>query len=102
MEVDFTFLFCRVIAQYGIDPMRCLSLPVRIFWVLAGNVDRLRAQDQIELLDVSSMAQAMGSAEAQKEFRAHLVERLGTISRAEAPRTPREGILALMQEVGTD
>lgn len=96
MEIDFSFLLCRVIAHYGIDPIRCLSLPIRIFWVLAGCVDRLRAQDQIELLDVSSASQAMGSSEGLKEFRAHLIERIGTPSRMEAPKTSREDILALM------
>lgn len=99
MEIDFAFLFCRVVAQYGIDPQRCLSLPIRLFWVLAGNVDRLRAQNQIELLDVSSVSQAMGDGEALKTFRAQLLERMGPTSRLEAPRSSPEDIMALMQEV---
>lgn len=72
---------------------------MRLFWVLAGQVDRLRAQDQIELLDVSSVSQAMGSGEALKEFRDQLLERLGTTSRAEQPRSQPEDILAIMNEV---
>lgn len=81
------------------DPQRCLALPIRLFWVLAGNVDRLRAQNQIELLDVSSVSQAMGDGEALKTFREQLLERMGTASRVEQPRSAPADIMALMQEV---
>lgn len=41
----------------------------------------------------------MGGGDAAKEYRASLIERIGTPTREEKPKTSRAEILALMNEV---
>lgn len=77
--------------------MRCLALPVRVFWVLASHVDRLRAQDQLEALDAATMGNAMGDPKARQEYRTALQTRVGAAVHEEKPRSREADILAIMR-----
>lgn len=52
-----------------------LALPLRVFWMLNRNLDRLRAEEDLRALPII-MAQHGG--EAVKELQERLVEQLGT------------------------
>jgi hypothetical protein len=87
-----------VVAHYALDPERILVMPLRLFWVLASNIDRMRAQDQIELLDLMIVAQA-GDVKARGDMHQALRERLGTPVRHVKPRSSRTEILSVIQEL---
>lgn len=89
------FLFWRAVHVYGIEPSVMLAMPIRLFWSLCTHVDRIRAERDLSLLDVMSVAQS-GSQEAHNSFRASLTERLGTPVRREQAKSSRDDILSLM------
>lgn len=95
--MDFALLFWRVVKHFGTDPQRLLDLPVYLFWSMSASVDRLRAGELLEDLDVAIVAQA--DEKGKTEYREMLRERLGTLSRAEAPKSRPDEILGAIMEL---
>jgi hypothetical protein len=58
-----------------------LALPVKTFWLMNGNIDRIQAQKDMRTLTVTSAAQSPG--EAAKELRQRLIVEAGTIVKVE-------------------
>ena len=87
-----------MVERFGTDPQRLLAMPVRLFWSMAKHVERLKAADELALFDLISLAQC-GEAKDRAAFRESLRLRIGTVARREPPRSTREEILAVMQEI---
>lgn len=63
-----------------------MALPLKTFWLMSGNVDRVMAQSDMRALTVSVCGQA---GEAAKEYRARLVIEIGTIVKVEQTETSK-------------
>lgn len=59
-----------------------LALPLRTFWLMNTNIDRIQAQADLRSLSVANMAQAQ--EDSAREFRQRLVVETGTIVKLEA------------------
>jgi len=57
-----------------------MTLRLKAFWLLSGNVDRVMAQADMRKLTIAVCGQA---GEAAKEYRKQLVIEIGTIVKAE-------------------
>lgn len=65
-------------------------MPVRRFWSMNANINRISAERDMRLLTVMNSAQ---SAEGAKETREHLVKELGDVVKAKADeKLDREGL----------
>jgi len=73
-------------------------MPVRLFWSMCSHLDRIAAERELGLLEVLTVAQC-GDANTHREFRAALMERVGTAVRRELPKSSKTDILALIKEV---
>jgi hypothetical protein len=73
-------------------------MPIRLFWSMCGHIDRISAERELSLLEVVTVAQA-ADANTHREFRAALVERIGTPIRRELPRSKPNDIMALIKEI---
>lgn len=62
-----------------------MRLPIKTFWLMHANIDRIKAQEDMRSLTVSIGAQAGG--EAVKSIRQQLIVEAGTIVKA-APADP--------------
>jgi len=87
-----------VVDRFGTDPQHLLAMPVRLFWSMAGVIERLEAAQNLSLFDVMSVAQA-GDAEIKNKFREALRQRLGHTSRVEKPRSSGADIMAALVEL---
>lgn len=76
-EIDFGFFFCRVMHFYSQTYQVVLALPIKTFWLMNGNIDRIMAHKDMRSLSVAVAAQANG--EAAKELRQRLVAEAGTV-----------------------
>ncbi|MCR9222930.1 MAG: hypothetical protein NXH70_02575 [Hyphomonas sp.] len=56
-----------------------LDMPIRSFWSFAKNINRIRAQSELRLMDVFHSGQ---SAEYAEKVRAKLEEELGKVMKA--------------------
>lgn len=59
-----------------------LALPIKTFWLMSGNIDRIQAQRDMRSLTVAICGQ---SGEAAQAHRQHLVIEAGTIVKVDAP-----------------
>jgi hypothetical protein len=73
-------------------------MPVRVFWSMCGAINRISAEHELSRLEVATIAQS-GDANAHREFRAALMERIGTTIRRELPKSGKTDILALIKEI---
>jgi len=72
--MDFGFFFDRVLHFYGgLSYRELLSLPIRTFWRMHSNINRIRAEDNLRTLQVAVASQSEGVA----KYRDHLVVELG-------------------------
>lgn len=58
-----------------------MNLPIRTFWLMNSNIDRILAQQDMRSLSVAVCGQ--GGAEAAQEYRKRLVIEVGTIVKLE-------------------
>lgn len=79
-EIDFAFLFCRVMAEYSISFKAVKALPFKLFWLMSNNISRLRAERDIRGLMVANCSQAQ---DATVELRSSLMTELGTIMKVD-------------------
>lgn len=77
-EIDFGFLFCEVSHFYSMAYREVLEMPIRAFWLMSGNVRRLRAHSDVRSLMVASAAQ---SPEGIDEVRERLVLEIGEVAK---------------------
>jgi hypothetical protein len=56
-----------------------MNLPIKAFWMLSRNIDRIKAQEDMRSLTVAACSQ--GSAEAAQSYRESLVIEIGTITK---------------------
>jgi len=62
---------------YGQTYEAMLALPLKTFWLLNENIDRIQAQKDARSLDLARISQAVG--DAPQQFRQQLVIEAGTI-----------------------
>lgn len=75
-SIDFGFLFARVLKEYGIGFDDLLQTPLRRFWFLNNQIDRLRAEKELRQLQLLASAQ---SGDAFKATYDHLSNQIGKI-----------------------
>lgn len=63
-------------AFYGISDQHVLKMPIKRFWLLSENIDRIEAQRDMRALTVANVAQG---EEAARDHRKHLQETVGTL-----------------------
>lgn len=61
------YVVCRVSHFYGIGYREVMSLPVRAFWVMNQNIDRLRAEQDLRTINVAIATQSEESYKATVE-----------------------------------
>jgi len=74
--VDFGFIFCEVSHFYSMSYQQVMAMPIRAFWLMSGNIRRLRASNDMRTLAVAAAAQ---SADGYKETHERLVLEIGTV-----------------------
>lgn len=83
-----------------------MALPLKTFWLMNRNIDRIMAQSDMRQMSVSMMAQA--TAEGAQLFRQHLVMESGEMVRLEGSAKsdspmdaePDEGAFELLGKMG--
>jgi hypothetical protein len=86
---------------YGLSDERLLKMPLRRFWLLNKNIDRLRAEEDLRMLSVALHA---ASGESAGDLSEKLMKQMGTVvefdeakralTQANAERD-RDGLMAL-------
>lgn len=74
-EIDFGFLFCRVMSFYHQDYMTLMQMPMKTFWLLSQNIERVAATQDLRSLSVALAGQG---GEHTKEFQERLILEMGT------------------------
>lgn len=88
-ELDFGFFFCRVSHFYSMGYEEVMRLPIRTFWLMSGNIDRIEARKDMRAITVAQFAQA--TPEGVQQFRDALVIEAGDIVKLDgASEDPRE------------
>jgi len=92
--VDIGFLFCRVMRFYSQGYQETLDLPLRTFWMMSGNVNRLGAEEDIRSLSVHAAA---GSDKGFKETLERLQREMGEILIQRQSAVARKGLSKLKE-----
>ena len=78
--MDFGFFFDRILHFYGgLGYRELLSLPIKTFWRLHANVNRIRAEADIRSFMVSTASQSTEGA----KFRDNLIVEMGEITKTD-------------------
>lgn len=75
-SIDFGFLFSRVIHAYKMNPVEILKLPVKTFWLLHKNIDRINAEQDIRTATILCNVQ---SSEGVQDLFKSLNKQLGKV-----------------------
>lgn len=75
-EIDFGFVFCEVSHFYAMPYKDLMAIPIKTFWLMSGNIRRIRAGDDLRHLLTASAAQ---SADGVKEYHERLVIEMGDV-----------------------
>lgn len=94
-EVDFGFFFCRVMGYYGMGFDAVRALPLKTFWAMHRNIDRIEARDDQRRLALGIVSQS--TPETVATYRQALVLEAGTIVRMDDEVNP---MLARRDEEG--
>lgn len=98
--MDFGYLFSRVIHFYGIGYRELLDMPIRCFWELSKNINRISAQEDMRGLSISCYCQ---DGEAASKYREHLELEMGRVFEytidIKQERLDREGLKALKASI---
>ena len=76
ISLDFGYIFCRVVAHYGIGDDQVMNMPLKRFWMFSESADRMNAASDIRALTVAA---AVNSSESFEAKRSELVSTVGTI-----------------------
>lgn len=79
-EVDFGFLFCRVCREYGMSYWDTKRLPIRAFWLMSGNINRLMAESDMRHMSAVS---SLNDTDGIKEKFSELSRELGKVTKFE-------------------
>jgi hypothetical protein len=93
--LDFGFVLSRVMGFYGLDYWQVLDTPIRAFWMLSRNIDRLEAERDMRALEGRVVA-AGARRETLEAYQARLCEQVGVVA-VEKPVFDRQGLLALKE-----
>jgi hypothetical protein len=85
-ELDFGFFFCRVMSYYGMGFGAVRALPVKTFWAMHRNIDRIEARDDQKRLALNIVSQS--TPESVATYRQALVLEAGTIVRMDDEVNP--------------
>ena len=96
--LDFGYVFCRVMHFYGLSDRHVLDMPIRRFWLLVKNINRISAERDMRTLTVTTVA-AQGNDEARKSYRSQLILEMGTVVKGE-DKLDREGWAELKRMAG--
>lgn len=97
-EIDFGFFFCRVMHFFSMSYEAVLRLPLRTFWLLNRNIDRIEARRDMRAMSVAMVAQSDG--ETANTFRQELVIEAGVIVKLEGEGDPANPLEAKRDEMG--
>ncbi|MFK3740969.1 hypothetical protein [Massilia sp. TN1-12] len=90
-ELDFGFFFCRVCHFYSTGYEQAMRLPLKTFWLMSSNIDRIEAKKDMRAITVAQMAQA--TPDGVQKFRDALVIEAGEIVKLDGaqddPRTAK-------------
>lgn len=82
------------------DVERVLALPIRMFWCLSRHIDRIRAEQELRLLDLHLVASSVAAGAGKDhvdQYRAVLMEQRGTVVKEQEKVSSKNDILALMK-----
>lgn len=65
--VDFGFLFCQVVHFYSQDHNTVLNMPIKLFWMMCNNIQRIQARDDLRQLSIASTSAIVGSMGGSSE-----------------------------------
>ena len=67
--------------EYPLDFESVLRLPIRVFWLLSNNIQRIQARNDLRLLNVYTAAQSLGngSVELLNNVREQLIDERGVV-----------------------
>lgn len=84
-EIDFGFFFCRVLSFYSLRYDDVMELPLKTFWLLSNNIDRITARADLRAFGTATAAQA--TPEYVKTYHDRLNKEVGVIvkTKAESP-----------------
>ncbi|WP_431854310.1 hypothetical protein [Azospirillum sp.] len=92
IELDFGFVFSRVLRGYGLGYWELMSLPIRAFWLLHRNLDRVTAEEDLRAMTGAICAL---NGDAYREQAAGLRERIGQVVLTIDTTYDRQGLLEL-------
>lgn len=84
-ELDFGFFFCRVSNFYAMGYDAVMRLPLKTFWLMSANIDRIEARKDMRAMTVAQMAQA--TPDGVQKFREALVIEAGEIVKLDESAT---------------
>ena len=79
------------------QPTDLLRIPVRLFWFLSKNIDRIQADNDLRLFNLNlvvASASGEGAKEAIEGYRNGLIEQRGEVIREEQVASAPDDILA--------
>lgn len=82
-EIDLGFFFCRVSNYYAMGYEAVLRLPLKTFWMMHKNIDRIEAKRDMRAMSVAMVSQA--TPDSARAFREALVLEAGTIIKMSGP-----------------
>lgn len=77
-SVDFGFLVCQVIHFYSQDYNAVLNMPLKLFWTLCNNIQRIQARNDLRQLSIASTSAIAGGMSGSVESLQNLHEALAT------------------------
>jgi len=97
-ELDFGFFFCRVAHFYSMGFDAVMRLPLKTFWLMSTNIDRIEARNDMRAVTVAQMAQA--TPEGVQQFREALVIEAGEIVKMDGQALENDPRNAKRDEAG--
>lgn len=83
LELDVGYAICRVMRFYSMPYREVMDLPVRAFWFMSSQIDRVLASESLTSLHITASAQGGSSYEETKR---QLLDVLGTPVRLDVGR----------------
>ncbi|WP_342234653.1 hypothetical protein [Inquilinus sp. OTU3971] len=81
--------------EYGLGYWELLQVPIRAFWLLARNINRLKAQDDMRSLRVLVAPQIKDGVSSLSESLVLEIDQIGESTSEDTSELDREGLHAL-------
>lgn len=85
--MDFGFIFCEVSHFYSMSYEEVLRMPMKTFWLMSGNIRRIRAGYDLRTLATTAAA---GSPDGVTELQERLVLEIGDVVKQPATSIERD------------